>query len=358
MKVGSKDEIMLFDDPLRFYNSMLNDIAAAKSYIYLETFKFANDIIGHKFRDLLVKKCKQGIEVKLLLDSWGTTARESFFAELISNGGEVRYFEKIKFNWDIFTKGHKRNHRKILVIDDEISYVGSANITDYSLNWRESVLRLKSGIALTLKNVFLQQYDVFNKYIFDKQRYSRNIRFRDYEILRDLPTITIQRIKKRYIKLIKAAKHEILIATPYLLPGFSFRKALMDAAQRGVDVKIFTSKNSDVQMVDMLRSKYLGALHKAGVKIMFYKPYNLHAKLFLVDKRIFGVGSTNIDYRSFRYMHEICLMGRNEDVINEVFKHFEVTEAESVMFNYDVWKKRLLIQKFFEWLLIPFRYLL
>ncbi|HRS53296.1 MAG TPA: phosphatidylserine/phosphatidylglycerophosphate/cardiolipin synthase family protein [Bacteroidales bacterium] len=358
MKNSSKEEFKLFSDPLRFYNAMLDDIAKAKKYIYIETFKFANDSIGIKFRDLLIIKAKEGVEIKLLLDSWGSTAKEYFFNELINHSGEVRYFEKIKLNWDIFTKGHKRNHRKIMIIDDEIVYIGSANYTDYSLNWRESVLRIQNDLAIPFKNVFLQQYNIYNKYVFDKKSFLKNIRHKNFEIIRDLPSITIQNIKKRYIKLIKSAKKEILIATPYFLPSFIFRKALMEAAQKGITVKIFTSRHSDVQIVDVLRSKYLGILHKAGVKIFFYLPHNLHAKLILVDKRIFSIGSPNIDYRSFRYMHELCLIGRESCIIKQIIEHFSETEKYSMPFNYEIWEKRLLIQKIFEWLLVPLRYLL
>ena len=84
------------------------------------------------------------MKLRFSFDSWGGNAlSDSFFMELISYGGEVRYFDKLKFNIDFFTKGHRRNHRKLLIIDDAISYVGSTNITEYNLNWREMVMRLK-----------------------------------------------------------------------------------------------------------------------------------------------------------------------------------------------------------------------
>ncbi len=135
-------DVALFDNPVLFNQAMLDDIAAAKESVFLEMYKFGHDGNGERFRDLLVKKCAEGLQVKLLLDSWGTPPNPAFFGEISKNGGEVRYFKKIRFFLDFFTKNHRRNHRKLLIIDDRITYIGSANITSYSMNWRELVLKL------------------------------------------------------------------------------------------------------------------------------------------------------------------------------------------------------------------------
>lgn len=131
---------------------MIDDIENACHYIYIETYRVGNDIIGARFRDALIKKVKKGIEVKLLVDAWGgVSVSRNFFDELVRHGGEVRFFEKIRLNFDMFTRSHRRNHRKIMIIDDEITYIGSSNLTGYNLNWRESVLRMKSPISLAFK---------------------------------------------------------------------------------------------------------------------------------------------------------------------------------------------------------------
>ena len=106
---------------------MLQDIRNAKRYICLEIYKFYDDKIGQRFRDALTEKAREGLEVKLLIDSWGAAVSHSYFIDLIRYGGEVRFFTKIKFFIDFFTKNHRRNHRKLLIIDDNISWIGSAN---------------------------------------------------------------------------------------------------------------------------------------------------------------------------------------------------------------------------------------
>ncbi|MDR4988761.1 MAG: phosphatidylserine/phosphatidylglycerophosphate/cardiolipin synthase family protein [Bacteroidales bacterium] len=350
-------QIRLMSDPLAYFTQMLKDIQKAEHYIFLEIYRFRNDEVGIRFRDNLTKKCLEGVKVQLLIDSWGAASNYSFFQDLINAGGEVRFFKKIRFNWDVFTKSHRRDHRKILVIDDEITYIGSANISSYSFNWRESMFRIKGGIAKKFKSVFIENFGLYNKYFFDKQKYTKTIRYKDLEILRDVPSIAHQPVKKKFLELIAAARREIIIETPYFLPGSSLRKALVDAAFRGVSVNVHIPKKSDVGVMDLLSSKYLGELAEQGVNFFFYLPQNLHAKLFLADRKHFVIGSSNFDYRSFRYQHEICLAGHHKSLVRQIIAHVNETRRNSEAFQYEYWLRRPAIQRFFEWVLIPFRHL-
>ena len=350
----------IIDDTFQLYNLMLGDIAQAKEYILLETYKFANDHMGIRFRDALTKKAKEGVNVKILIDSWGKgPVSEDFFTEFLKYKGELKFFEKIKINSDLFTRGHRRDHRKILVIDDTISYLGSANITGYNLNWRELALRTEGDLALALKKVFMETYEAFNPYIIsNKLTFTRTIYHGDFEIMRDVPSLPLQRIRKKYAQMIKHAKTSIVIETPYFLPGYNLRKALVDAAKRKVDVKIIMPKNSDVRMIDILRNKYLGFLSRNNVQIFFYGPYNLHAKLLMTDDSMFSISSANFDYRSFRFQYEVALIGDEPAIVEQLRAHVEETLKSSESFIYEVWEKRSYIEKFFEWLLTPFRHLL
>ena len=359
METQSFPEYKLFDDPLQYFNSMLNDIDNAKKYIYLENYRMGNDSIGMKFRNVLTKKAKEGLEVKVLLDSWGTSLSHSFFKEFEKYGGRVRYFKKIKFAFDFFTKNHRRNHRKLLIIDDNISYIGSGNLTAYSIVWRELMLRMKDhGLTKLFKKAFYDSYEIYNKYIFNKFAGRKTLFYGDFSIIRDLPSIYRQSIKKKYETLIKKAKSEVIIETPYFLPGFKLRKEMMEAAARGVKVTVIIPEHSDVKIADLLRSKYLGILHKNNINIQFFKPFNLHAKCMLVDNRIFAIGTSNFDYRSFRYQHEIMLCGEEPVIVNELAVHIIQSLSDSMPFDYKRWKGRPRIQKLFEHILVPFRHLL
>lgn len=353
-------KFQFFDDPMLFYNAMLSDIRNARKHIYLETYKFGHQYIGIKFRDALTKKAAEGVEVKILIDSWGgSSIPDTFFSHFIKAGGQVRYFEKIKINIDFFTRSHRRNHRKILVIDDHISYIGSPNFTGYNMNWRESVLRM-DDFALTekFKSVFLLDFSIYNKYVIYRRSFTKPLFAGDFEILRDAPSISRQRLKKRYEQMIRQATREIIIETPYFLPGYVLRKLLMDAAQRGVKVKVIIPKHSDVRLADLLRNRYVGQLHEKGVEFSFYTPHNLHAKIFMTDRSVFSLGSANFDYRSFRYMHEISLIGTHETIISQINRHINETHEYCEPYDYELWLRRPRIQKFFEWLLLPLRHLL
>jgi len=338
---------------------MIEDIDIARKYVYVETFRVGNDEIGDRFRRALTQKAKEGVDVRLLIDGWGAgTVDRNYFSELIGHGGQVRFFEKIKYNTDIFTRSHKRNHRKLLLIDDNISWIGSSNLTAYNMNWRESMLRLKSGITFTLTKLFMQDFRIYNKYVFNKAYNTRLIKYEDFEILRDAPSIAVKRINQRFIKMIRAAKRLVLIETPYFLPGYFLRKAMMDAAKRGVEVTVILPKRSDVNLIDVLRNKYLGPLHKSGIRFLFFTPNNLHAKLLLVDGKSFAIGSSNFDYRSFRYMYEIMLIGEDKLIAEQVERHIQKTISDSIPFDHKRWADRPLINRFFERLLLPFRHLL
>ncbi|PLX10449.1 MAG: hypothetical protein C0598_10310 [Marinilabiliales bacterium] len=354
-----REPYQLISEPLRYYNAMVEDIELAKDYIYIQTFRIGNDEIGERFRRALTAKAKQGVEVKIIIDYWGAgSANHDFFKELIKAGGELRLFEKIRYNTDIFTKGHRRNHRKLLLIDNEISWIGSSNLTGYNLNWRESMLRMKSDITETFVKIFKEDYRMYNKYKFNIAYKTRLIKHGKFEIVRDVPSITFKRINQKFIKLLKNAKKRVLIETPYFLPGFLLRKAMMDAAARGVEVIVIIPKRSDVNLIDILRNKYLGPLYQKGVAFNFYEPNNLHAKIILIDDKIIGIGSSNFDYRSFRYMYEIMMFGENQEIADQLKEHIYKTLQNSSSFNYQQWLKRPLINKFFEYILLPFRHLL
>ncbi|MEI6852858.1 MAG: phosphatidylserine/phosphatidylglycerophosphate/cardiolipin synthase family protein [Bacteroidota bacterium] len=348
----------VFSDNLKFYTELLSDFEHAQKTIHIEIYKYLNDAFGTKFRDVLTRKCRQGVKVKLMIDSWGAYVDDVFFKELIALGGQVRYFSKLKYTFDAFTKHHRRNHRKIIIVDDRILYLGSANINDYSLNWRELIVKIEGSLALTFKKVFNDSWKIYEQALFKQRTHMRQITKGTFRIIRDVPSITKQRVKKQFENLIKTAKSEIILETPYFLPGFLLRKLLTDAARRGVAVKVLTPKTSDVTFVDVLRSKYLGLIHRSGVQIMFYKPNNLHAKLMIVDRETFFFGSANFDYRSFRYMFEVMLQGTEKSLMEDLLVHVNETMEDCEPFDYEEWLARPFVHKMFEGLLVPFRHYL
>lgn len=352
---SSSIKIKMFSAANEYYEAMLHDISSAQKYVYLEYYRFRNDTVGEVFRNLLVEKQQSGVRVRVLIDAWAAASDEAFFKDLISAGGEVRFFKKLRFSWVAFTRGHRRNHRKIIVVDDVITYIGSANIVDYAMNWRESVFRLEGPIAKKFKKAIEQNFKIYNKYFYNKRAYTRSYFFDDLVVLRDVPSKIFRPIKRQLLKLIRSAKQEIFIETPYFLPPFALRKALSHAVKRGVTVNVIIPQKSDVGLIDVLNSRHVGLLAKQGVNFFYYLPQNLHSKIFMADNKTFLIGSANIDYRSFRHTHEVGLAGAHQELVEQLGGHFKETMKHTEPFNYEKWTKRSLFQRIFEKLLIPFR---
>lgn len=355
-EISDSMKFEFFSTAGEWHDSLLEDILAAQKSIFLEIYRFRNDTVGRKFLSAISKKCKKGLEVLLVVDSWGTNVPDTFFNPITKHGGKVIFFEKLKLTWDFISSNHQRNHRKIVVIDDYISHIGSANITEYSKDWRESTVRMEGGIAPILKRMILNYADNANNQFYKHNQYKKIVKFQDFLIIQDFPSIYQQKIKRHYERIIKKAKESITIVTPYFLPGYKLRCLLAIMAQKGIDIHVFIPNHSDVRMVDHIRNKYLGALHRAGIKICFYEGVNLHAKVLMIDGKKFVFGSSNFDYRSFRYMHEIMIQGQNPILGGLIQEFIDETHKSCFPFNYSEWEKRSRISRVIGWALIPFRH--
>ena len=145
------EKFKIFDDNLVLFNSVLEDIRNAKQSIWIEIYRFGKDAMGEKFRMALEDKASEGLEVKILVDAWGTGADTTFFEPLTKLGAEVRIYRKMRLGKSFLSKNHCRNHRKLIVIDGETGYIGSTNITAYCLNWRELNLRTTDTACKTYR---------------------------------------------------------------------------------------------------------------------------------------------------------------------------------------------------------------
>lgn len=335
----------VYEDPKEVFKEMFKDLKYAKKSIFLETYIYDNDKIGRKILNILTEKAKEGLKIKLLLDAWGGTAKKPFFNKLIKKGGEVRFFREIKYLVRFFSKNHERNHRKLLIIDDKITYLGSMNITASCLKWRELVLKIESDITKNFVKSFYQSWEMYGD--LNKKRVD-TILHREFEILQDIPSY-IQRVtEKRLYKLISKAKKEILIETPYFVPSLKLINLLGKAVRKKVKVMLLIPYKSDVRIVDVVRNRYLGRLYKKGVKIHYYTKKILHSKLLIVDDDFFMLGSSNLDYRSFIHNYEINLVGKNKQIIKDLKEFYHKGLKDSIDFSYEEWKQRSSLGKILE----------
>ena len=344
-----------------WYDDLLQDMHDAQKYIYVETFKINNDAVGKRLTTALIDCHEKGIKVRVLVDWWGTGINNVCVQSMIRAGVEVRLFKKFIPSIFLFSRNHRRDHRKIVAIDDKISYIGSANFSAYSTKWRESILRIEGKMSTICKKIFIDNFKIYNKDITHpsiRKAFRRTIRYNDFFFIREVPSVFSQRIKKNYIKLIQRATKSITIETPYFLPGYRIYKELVQAIKRGVHVKILIPSSSDIKIVDYVRSSLLEKLYKKGAKILYYNYGNLHSKLLSVDNETFSISSANMDHRSFKYMFEIALIGSDPVVNSLINDHIAHTETMSSEFDIQKEKSRPLFRRFLSLIILPFSRLL
>ncbi len=321
---------VLYGTDIRIYTSgkdkfkdLLKDIKRAKHHIHIQYYIINDDEIGNKVKEALIAKARSGVEVRLLYDDVGSwTVKKEFFLEMQDAGISLYPFLRVAF--PIFTsKVNYRNHRKIVVIDGEIGYMGGMNIADRYVKglswgtWRDTHFRLEGKGVHGLQSAFLIDWYVVSKQIISGKPYYPIVDVQSdtlMQIATSGPTGPWRTLLQATIFLIANAKKYIYIQTPYFLPTEGLNQALQIAALGGVDVRLMIPKRSDTRSTNMASRSFLDEMVKAGVKVYFYKPGFLHSKLLVVDDMVTAIGSANMDFRSFEHNFEV-----NAYVYHETF---------------------------------------
>lgn len=318
------NRVAVFTDGHQLFKQMFDDIAAAKESIHIEFYTIYNDRIGNQLRTVLEQKAAAGVEVRVLYDSWGSMGvKPSFYDGLRANGGHAAPFLLTRSNLFDFRLNY-RDHRKIVVLDGKVGYVGGFNVGDQYLgrlakfgHWRDTHLRIVGSGVYGLQQRFIRDWNASTKEV--QQRVDH---YRPYfpkikvgsgttalQIVSSGPDSPLEEIKLGYLRLINAAQDHIWIQTPYLIPDDSVLDALRVAAHSGVDVRIMVPNKPDHAFVYRATQYYARSLAEEGVTIYFYQNGFLHAKTMVVDGKMASVGSANMDFRSFKLNFEInCFM--------------------------------------------------
>lgn len=318
--LSRQNKVRILTNGNDLFHRVIEDIEAAQKSIHIEFYTFYNDRIGNEILDLLVKKAQQGVEVRVIYDSWGSmgTTRK-FFQPLLDAGGRAFPFlntRSVLLDFRI----NFRDHRKIIVIDGKIGYTGGFNIGDQYLgrkkkfgNWRDTHIRIIGSGVFGLQARFILDWnatsprdqidedEVEAKY-FPVTTTKGTV---NMQIVSSGPDSDLQQIKMGYIKLITMATKYCWIQSPYLIPDDSVMDALRIAAMSGVDVRIMVPNMPDHPFVYRATQYYARQLSEQGVKIYYYNNGFIHAKTMVIDDEISSVGSANLDYRSFKLNFEI-----------------------------------------------------
>lgn len=294
--------------------ALLADIARARHHIHLQYYIFCDDATGGRLREALIAKAREGVEVRILYDDVGCSGvKKSFFEGLRQAGAEVHAFLHVKF--PLFTsKVNYRNHRKIAVIDGRVGYIGGMNIADRYVQgpgwgtWRDTHIRIEGSGVAGLQASFLSDWSATTKIHLNSEVYYPPAERYSDDILQIVPSGPFGKwrpLLQADSYAIANATRRIWIQTPYFLPSDVLNTALQTAALAGIDVRLMLPARSDSKVVDLATHSFLDDMLKAGVKVWFYLPGFLHAKMMLIDDVLTVAGSANMDFRSFEHNFEV-----------------------------------------------------
>jgi len=333
---ASEWEIFIEGDAL--YDAMVDDIAGAQSTVRMESYIFAADDIGRRIAAALAAQARRGRAVHLRVDYAGSgwELSGSLLREL--RGAGVRFEWSRRWQWFAPWEFHRRNHRKLLIIDDAIAYVGGFNVHAASSRrsvgenrWRDTHVRFR-GAAVD------QAIDVFE--------HSGHPMREASPALKPLWLITSttrrcrRRLRCEFDRVFRSAKQRIWLTTPYFVPDSRLRRRLIRAARRGVDVRVLTPAKNDVPITQWAARALYSALLKHGVRVFEYQPRVLHAKTLMVDDNWGTVGTANLDYRSLFVNAEVNLVASDERFCEALAQHFRADLEWSREIEQEHWRRR------------------
>lgn len=361
------------NNSIRFYftgrealDAMYEAIGEARSHIHLQSYILVDDQTGRRFKDLLIRKARAGLEVRILYDGVGSLSlKKDYIAPLREAGVEVLAFSPLHYLWPSSMLNY-RNHRKILVVDGKIGFLGGVNIADryyYGISgglWRDTHIRIEGESVFSLQASFLlDRYFVLHRRLSRWKKYYPAIELNNpgekdlqqyfhSQIIRSGPDSDWAGIMQCYFTAINSAKHHIYIVTPYFTPSETILNAIKIAALGEIDVRIMLPERGDSRWVHWGTLSYISELLEAGVKIYLYKKGFNHSKVISIDGRMSIVGSANMDTRSFEHNFEVMSAIYNRNCAEIIEQRFIRDCAACKQVSAVQWARRPRIQKIRE----------
>jgi cardiolipin synthase len=361
------NDVKLFTNGKDKFDHLFADIEKAKKHIHVEYYVLLDDEIGRRFQETLIRKAKEGLEVRIIYDSFGSRkAKEKFFEEFRMAGIESEPF--LKLTWSALTSRlNYRTHRKIIVIDGCIGYTGGMNIADRYIKgmewgcWRDTHARIEGKGVQGLQSVFLIDWYFVSQTLITSRDYFPmldNFGNCPMQIVNSGPLSEENEISYGITQAIYEARESIFIQTPYFLPPDAMVHALQAAAMRGVDVRLMTSLRSDVPLVQVASHSYFKEMLHTGVKIYQYKKGFLHSKMMIFDHSLTLIGSANFDSRSFDQNFEVEAFIYDDQLAQQAENIFAEDQRHCDQISLREWSKRPVMKRFIESLLRLFAPLL
>jgi cardiolipin synthase A/B len=346
------------------YADMLAAIEGAERQVLLETYIWKADAVGQRFKTALEQAAARGVEVFVILDSFANLVVSPRFKRF-PPGVKVLRYPVYAAGWRPFDlRRYGRDHRKILVVDDSVGFVGGYNLgAPFATEWRDTHVRITGPGVWDLKRAFADFWNLNRRRRFRASErpllietassWEPTIRFH-----RNVPRLWMFPIRSMYLEAITRASRNIWLTTAYFLPDQDFVDALTAAARRGVDVRLLIPAKSNHVVADWISRGYFSQLLNSGVRLLRYRDAMVHAKTATIDGTWSTVGTANIDRLSLTGNYEINVEIIDPRLAKELERIFEIDESHSLELTSAEWEARDIYRRFTEYVLNPLRPLL
>ena len=360
-QLTSDNQVALMWNGRAMLAALLKDIEAAKHHIHLQTYIIEEDEVGSAVVKALVEKVKQGIKVRLLYDDVGCwRMRKEFLEPLRRAGGETQAFMPVHFR-RLTHRANYRNHRKIVVIDGKVGYMGGMNLAERYLSkkggeWRDAHLRVEGGAVTELQRIFVSDwYFTTQELPYDAQYFPAHFSTQapdtqgvQMQIVLANPVARYPHIMYALTWVIQNTKRYLYLQTPYFMPSEVVMQALRTAALSGVDIRIMIPEKPDSKILRWGNDSYIEDALRAGIRVYMYKNGFLHSKCAVADDDWCTVGSSNMDQRSFDNNFEVNAFIYDDVVAKEVKTQFFVDAEHCRELNIEELRERPLYKKCLE----------
>lgn len=352
---GSEVTVYTYGEDL--YRDMLNAISQAKSRIFFESFIWKGDAVGQAFKDALIDAANRGVKVYVVFDEFANlVVPRSFF--IFPKNISVRRHPLIVSGFR-FPRNTGRDHRKLLVVDDVVGFVGGYNIGSlYATDWRDTHARLTGDIVWDVQNAFIDFWNLWARRRAALPDIGSATWQPDIRIHRNMPRNMVYPIRGMYLDAIDRASHHIYLTHAYFIPDTDILSALVRAARRGVDVRIIIPAASNHIVADWLSRGFYSHLLRNGVRLLLYQGAMVHAKTATIDGQWSTIGTANIDRLSLLGNYELNMEAFNRDVAKQMEEIFAIDCTNTVELTLGDWQRRHAMVKFSETVLTPLRPLL
>ncbi|MGW6384624.1 cardiolipin synthase [Peribacillus butanolivorans] len=328
------------------FSNIIQELKKAKHHIHLEYYIVRDDHIGGVLKDVLIQKVREGVKVRFIYDAVGSwKLARSYINELRNVGVEIVAFGPLRLPL-LNNKFNFRNHRKIIVIDGSVGFMGGLNIGDEYLGrnpnfgfWRDTHLMVKGEAVRSLQLIFLQDWYYSTDHSFLSDEYLQTSLPLHHEhggvqMIAGGPDSEWTIIKSIFFKMITSAEESVWIASPYFVPDDDIFQALKVAALSGLDVRLLVPKNPDKRIVFHASRTYFPEMLAAGVRIFQYNEGFMHSKIVIVDHQLASIGTTNMDMRSFHLNFEVnAFLYRTEStqhLVNDFLEDIKVSQEVNI----------------------------